>query len=584
MNELNTFEINHYIKSKIVNSEKENLIDSKYNKLRVFFDSITSVLFDKNLAVVLLTSDDKIIGIYSSDDYNYENLYSREFKIDIPSEQENFVIESINEQLLSIYLSPIYKGELDNLDYKFVLLALDINHDYLNLLSNNMHSGINNLLKYDQIEFNKYHNLITYLDSVDEAISACDNKGIVTYINKAASEILNSTKEEILGADLETLISDSILVKVVKNKKAYVDFEYFIDFKNKNIHLMNSAYPVYDRDKNIIGAVDVYRKIKRSIKIATDLVGYEATYKFEHFIGDSKVISEAIEISKKFANSNKNVLIIGESGTGKELFAQAIHNYSVRRKGPFVAINCASYPKELFESELFGYEEGAFTGAKKGGKTGKFELADGGTLFLDEIGEMPLHLQAKLLRIIETKSISRIGSNKKVDVNVRIIAATNRNLEDMVHNNSFREDLYYRLKVLYLHLPPLRNREEDSVLLCNYFIQKFSKDSFKNVIGLDNEAIDYIKAYEWPGNIRELENIIGLSLFYCEGEYITKDNLIKAGLKIMNDINLNISYEQLKLSNITNEIILKTLEKNNGNKKKTAEELGISRNTIYRLL
>lgn len=581
---MNSFKFKDYIESNTFKKEEENIRDHKYDKLEVFFNSITSVLLDENLSIVLLNNELKIIGVYSSDQQNYKYLYNREFNLDILTQQENLPIESINENQLSIFLSPIFRGEIDNTEYRFVLLSLDKTLEKLKLLSNSLHLGLNNLLKYDQTEFNNYHNLVNYLDSVDEGISACDNKGIVTYINKSASNILNATKDEILDQNLETLISDSILVKVVKNKKAYLDIEYFIDYKNKNIHLMNSAYPVYNRDKNIIGAVDIYRKIKRSIKIATDLVGYEATYKFEHFIGESRVLYDAIEISKKFANSFKNILIIGESGTGKELFAQAIHNYSVRRKGPFVAINCASYPKDLFESELFGYDEGAFTGAKKGGKTGKFELADGGTLFLDEIGEMPLHLQAKLLRIIETKSISRIGSNKKVDVNVRIIAATNRNLEDMVKNNSFREDLYYRLKVLYLHLPPLRNRQEDSVLLCNYFICKFSKDSTKNVICLDNEATEYIKAYDWPGNIRELENIISLSLFYCEGEYVTKKDLIKSGLKITNEINLDTSYEQLKLSTITNEIILNTLEKNNGNKKKTAEELGISRNTIYRLL
>ena len=443
--------------------------------------------------------------------------------------------------------------------------------------------GIINLLKYDQKEFSKYHNLLVCLDAIDEGISACDSKGIVTYINQSASNILNATKEEILGHKLENLISNSILAKVVKNKRSYLDSEYFIEYKNKNIHLMNSAYPVYDKNKKVIGAVDVHRKIKRSIKAATDLVGYKAIYKFDDFICNSKKMSEAIDISKKFANSIKNILIVGDSGTGKELFAQALHNYSIRRNHPFVAINCASYPKDLFESELFGYEEGAFTGAKKGGKVGKFELADEGTLFLDEIGEMPLNLQAKLLRIIETKNISRIGSNKNVNVNVRIIAATNRNLEDMVKNNSFREDLYYRLKILYLHLPPLKDRENDSVLLCNYFIKKFTKDSDKNVLGLDNDAIEYIKAYDWPGNIRELENIISLSLFYCEGKYITKENLIKGGLKITNNDKNNLS-EQPKLSTITNEIILSTLEKNGGNKKRTAEELGISRNTIYRLL
>lgn len=580
---LNTFQLKDHLRSKTIKIGKENIIDHRYDKLRTFFQSITSVLLDKDISIILLDDKSNIIAVHSSDEKYYDYLHNHEFKLNISKLEDNYFVEDINGKELSIFHSSIYKGESEETQYRLVLLSLDKNRETLNILCNKLNQGLIKLLKYDEKEFNKYHNLLNCLDSMDEGVSACDSEGIVTYINHAASNILNATKEEILGHKLEDLISDSILAKVVKNKRAYIDTEYFIDYKNKNIHLINSAYPVYDKNKNIIGAVDVHRRIKRSIKAATDLIGYQANYKFEDFIWESKVMSEAIDISKKFANSIKNILIVGDSGTGKELFAQSLHNYSIRRNQPFVAINCASYPKDLFESELFGYEEGAFTGAKKGGKTGKFELADGGTLFLDEVGEMPLNLQAKLLRIIETKSISRIGGNKNINVDVRIIAATNRNLEEMVENNSFREDLYYRLKVLYLHLPPLKDREDDAVILCNHFIEKSTIDSNKNVLGLDKNAIKYIKSYDWPGNIRELENIISLSLFYCEGEYITKEDLIKGGLKVTNN-NIDNSYEQSKLSTITNEIILNTLEKNNGNKKRTAEELGISRNTIYRLL
>ena len=427
-----------------------------------------------------------------------------------------------------------------------------------------------------------YTKLLCFLDSVDDGISACDEDGIVTYINKSACTMFNITKEEIIGQDLKVLIPDSILLKTIRTKKTYQDLEYFIDYKKKVLHLMSSSYPVFDSNDNVIGAIDIYRRIKRSIKLATDLVGYQANYTFDDFIGDSKALSDTIKIAKKFSHSDKNILITGDSGTGKELFAQSIHNYSLRKNGPFVAINCASYPRDLFESELFGYDEGAFTGAKKGGKTGKFELASGGTIFLDEIGEMPLHLQAKLLRVIETKTITRIGSNKKIKIDVRIISATNRNLEEMAKKNSFREDLYYRLKILYLHLKSLKNRDNDSVILCNHFIEKFSVDSSKTILGLDHDAISYVKEYDWPGNIRELENIISLSLFYAESEYITKENLIQAGLKV--EKSLSKEKKKEKLSTITNEIILKTLEENKGNKKKTAEQLGISRNTIYRIL
>jgi transcriptional regulator with PAS, ATPase and Fis domain len=347
---------------------------------------------------------------------------------------------------------------------------------------------------------------------------------------------------------------------------------------------MNSAYPVFDDADSLVGAIDIYRKKTRSIKVASDLMGHYANYDFSNFIGESRQIKETIDIAKKFSKSDKNVLIIGDSGTGKELMAQAIHNHSSRKDGPFVAINCASYPRDLFESELFGYDEGAFTGAKKGGKIGKFELANGGTIFLDEIGEMHMHLQAKLLRIIEDRSLSRIGSNKMVDIDVRIIAATNRNLEDMILRESFREDLYYRLKVLFLSLPPLKDRGTDVLKLCDYFIHKFSNDTLKGINGLDDDAAKLVMSYDWPGNIRELENIISLSLFYCEGEYLTKDNLMRAGLITDEDSLFSGKSRNKELSTITTELILKTLRDNDGNKKKTAEQLGISRNTIYRKL
>src|SRR5699024_5798918 len=354
------------------------------------------------------------------------------------------------------------------------------------------------LHKYEQNKLKDYDYLLDQLDAVDDGISSCDENGRITYINKSGSEMLNVNREEIIGQKVGSLISDSILIAVLESKKTFQDIRYTVNIKDKNVHLMTSAYPVYDEQNNIIGAIDIFRRIKRSIKSATDLAGYAAIYNFEDFIGSSKFLLGAIELSKRFSHSDKNVLITGESGTGKELFAQSIHNNSIRKNNPFIAINCASYPKDLFDSELFSYEEGPFPGARKGGKTGKFELADGGTLFLDEIGEMPLHLQAKLLRVIESKSITKIGGNKNIYIDVRIIAATNRNLEEMVSNNSFREDLYYRLKVLFLHLEPLRNRQNDCVLLANYFIKKFAKDSPNKVVGLSKEAKKLINDYKWP--------------------------------------------------------------------------------------
>lgn len=438
---------------------------------------------------------------------------------------------------------------------------------------------------HEQEKLKDYVYLLEQLDAIGDGISACDANGRITYINKSGADMLKVNGEEIIGQKVDSIVTESILITVLESQKTFQDIRYSINIQGRITHLMTSAYPVYDENNNIIGAIDIFREIKRSIRTATDLAGYAATYNFKDFIGDSKFLSDTIELSKRFSHSDKNVLITGESGTGKELFAQSIHNHSVRKNNPFVAINCASYPKDLFDSELFGYEEGAFTGARKGGKIGKFELSDGGTLFLDEIGEMPLHLQAKLLRVIESKSITRIGGNKNINIDVRIIAATNRNLEEMVVNNSFREDLYYRLKVLFLHLEPLRNRENDSILLANYFIKKFSKDSPNTAVGVTEEAKELISSYNWPGNIRELENIISLALFYCDGDLISESDLINSGLNHQLDKDKpSKKTGSSTLSQVTKEIVLEALEKNNGNKTKTAEQLGISRSTIYRIL
>ena len=535
---------------------------------------------DQNLWILLLDHQLRIISSSGDDEEIDKELYSRIFDLKSYPMEGYFHIEKIHGKDLSLFLTPIDSNIRQGIQFRFIILGLDKEREILEKVYLNLNRSITNLFEYDHTEFNDYQNLLRYLDAVDDGISACDAEGIVTYINKSGANIFDIKKEDILGKNIKPLISDTILGKVVESENTYQDLEYSVDLYNKNVHLMTSAYPVYDKDHNIIGAIDIFRRIKRSIKAATGLAGYGALYTFDDFIGKSKVLSDAIELSKKFAYSDKNILIAGESGTGKELFAQSIHNHSLRKNNPFVAINCASYPKELFDSELFGYVEGAFTGAIKGGKAGKFELADGGTIFLDEIGEMPLNLQAKLLRVIESKSITRIGSNKNVDIDVRIIAATNRNLEEMIKLNSFREDLYFRLRVLYLYLDSLRNREDDSVLLSNYFIQKFSNTSPKPIKGLDKDATQFVKEYEWPGNIRELENVISLALFYCQGNYITREDLINAGLKEQ----LKPNIETSTLSEVSKEIIIKTLEKNKGNKKKTAEELGISRSTIYRLL
>ncbi|WP_432663171.1 sigma 54-interacting transcriptional regulator [Wukongibacter baidiensis] len=565
--------------------EKKTSESNDYFELMInFFDITSSMILDDETMILLLDNEMRVRNIFFDGQKGLNTFKNRVLNLENNIIEDNVFIRIYQDTSIYCYISKQFIEEYYNCRYRFAIISLKADNKKYRKMIDKLNCSILKLLKYNNEKYSFTENLLMYLDSIDDGISACDSDGIVRYINKSACNMIGAKKEDIINKELEAISSSAILSQVIRNGKTYMDFEYFLDYRNKTFHLMNSAYPVYDGNKKIVGAIDIFRRIKRSMKLASELAGYEAIYKFENFIGSSKVFQESIELAKRFAESDKNILILGESGTGKELFAQAIHNYSKRRNGPFVAINCANFPKDLFDSELFGYDEGAFTGARKGGKVGKFELASGGTLFLDEIGEMPIHLQAKLLRVLEDKSITRIGSNKKIDVNVRIIAATNRNLEDMVKSNNFRRDLYYRLKVLYLKLPPLKERENDVIELSNYFIDRFSKEDYRNIKGIDKEAKKLLLSYDWPGNIRELENIIELSLFMCDGEYINREQLLRAGLQCQDDTFSEKINTPKKLSDINKELILKTLEETKGNKRKAAEILGISRNTIYRTL
>lgn len=313
-------------------------------------------------------------------------------------------------------------------------------------------------------------------------------------------------------------------------------------------------------------------------------------FSLSDLVGISPQMVDIKETIIKIAPRKANVLILGESGTGKELVAQAIHYLSNRRFGPLIKVNCAAIPENLFEAELFGYEEGAFTGAKKNGYPGKFLLSHQGTFFLDEIAELPLPLQAKLLRVLQEKTIEPLGSTKSISIDTRIIAATNANLSDLVKYGKFRADLYYRLNVVAIHLPALRERKEDLPLLINYFIKKFNREYGMQIKGITKEVLDIFMHYTWPGNIRELANVIETAFNFADGELITVNDLPQSlqwpssqnpgslrtlfGTASLNDI----------LDNIEKNYIMYALQICQGNKVKTAELLGISRPCLYKKL
>ena len=330
----------------------------------------------------------------------------------------------------------------------------------------------------------------------------------------------------------------------------------------------------------------ILKEMAYARKFATHFTSSHSYFKFTDIIGDSKKIVDCLKMAKLAANSTSTVLITGPSGTGKELFAHAIHSASSRHDGPFISVNCGALPLGLVESELFGYEGGAFTGARKDGQIGKFELADNGTLFLDEIGEMPLSVQASILRAIETKEVTRIGGTKSNLINVRIIAATNRDLRAAIKEKQFREDLYYRLNVLRLDVPPLSERKKDIRPLADHFLQLYSEKQQRIGLLISNEAYQVLNEYDWPGNVRELENTIERAVTISEGspaitpEFISP--FINAAPYTSSAYAEAYDSNSLQMKDVERDYIIKVLKETKGSITKSAEVLGLGRRTLYR--
>ena len=337
-----------------------------------------------------------------------------------------------------------------------------------------------------------------------------------------------------------------------------------------------------DEDNKIIPLVEkAFEKCRMKYRIEQLEKRVAEKFHFDNIIGMSKEIKETIEIAKKVAKTGVPILLLGETGSGKELFAQSIHNESNRKDYPFVAINCSAIAKDLLESEMFGYKAGAFTGAVKN-KKGLFEEANSGTIFLDEIGEMDSSLQAKLLRVLETNSFIKPGDTKSSEVDVRIITATNRDLEKEIERNNFRKDLYYRIGVVKIEIPPLRNRKEDIEPLAQFFINDFSRKMKRIINTIDKDFLDKLKEYDYPGNIRELKNVIERAIILMEGDILKSSSLPKEFFK--EEMKKNLLSASLKMDDIEKHHILKVLHQTNGNKTKTAEALGIGLTTLYRKL
>lgn len=433
---------------------------------------------------------------------------------------------------------------------------------------------------------NKHFHAI--MESISEGLISMDNKGIIKRVNFFARNLLNIKEEEVIGRNINYILDKRNSTKIFKGielGRGYEEEEIY--FKNKSgrkIACIVNVTPIKDIESNKVeGIVITFKEAKVVHNLVNKIVGAVARFTFDDILGESKQIKQAIKLAKVSAKTNATILLLGESGTGKEMFAQAIHNESNRRRNPFVFLNCGAIPRELVASELFGYVEGAFTGAKKGGHPGKFELADGGTIFLDEIGDMPLDTQANLLRVIETKEVVRVGGHDVVPVDVRVIAATHKNLKKEVELGNFRRDLYYRLNVMPIKIPSLTERKEDIRIFIDYFLKKFSRRMGKNIKGINNTFYQGMQKYNWPGNVRELQNVMQLVINTAENNQVLRCEQLPTHMIEVNNVEDANGYDKLlTLEEIEKSAIAKTIQEVSGNMSMASKILGIGRSTLYR--
>lgn len=438
---------------------------------------------------------------------------------------------------------------------------------------------VNEVELLPQEEREKY--IETVLDATDEGIIAIDKYGKITTINQGAKKILKVDK--VIGEHIsQVIISDPPILNTIKTGKGYDNVEIVLSNQNPPTHYVTSGRPILDEKGRPIGAVGSIKDIESVMDLVYSFTK-PSMATFDEIIGDSKSIRNVIAMSKVISKGDSTVMIRGESGTGKELFARAIHMASPRKDKPFVAVNCAALPDSLLESELFGYEEGAFTGAKKGGKQGLFKYADKGTIFLDEIAELPTHIQVKLLRVLQENKIRQVGGNNEIPINVRVITATNQDLENLMEMGQFREDLYYRLNVIPINIPPLRERKEDIPILCNYYISKLNQRMSKKVKGISQEALKKLKDYHWPGNIRELSNIIERTMNLCDSSMIESQHVILREQEYPSALESISKQKPMLLKEIVAKAEKGAIEealKKHKSIRKTAKALGVNHATI----
>jgi sigma-54 dependent transcriptional regulator, acetoin dehydrogenase operon transcriptional activator AcoR len=443
-------------------------------------------------------------------------------------------------------------------------------------------------------------NLNNILNNLSDRVIVFNRQGNLEIFNSFCSHAAEAFTAEAKSKLTNLFLSakNMFVRRIFEEKAPFRDEEIILSTSQGTLQFLASGTPMLDENGEVGKGLLILRPIQEIHRLVNRFTGARASFQFPDIITNDSMMLELIERAKLAAQSMSSVIIEGESGTGKELFAQSIHNFSSRNKGPFVAVNCGAIPRELIGSELFGYVEGAFTGAKKGGQTGKFELASGGTLFLDEIADMPFEQQATLLRVLQEKKVSRIGGNQMIPVDVRIICATNKDINIEMKRENFRRDLYYRLNVINLKIPTLRERSTDVIRLFNHFLKMSVQQVNKNIKSVAPEILNYLIAYSWPGNVRELQNLVERMLNTAMSDNIGINQLPDeirnpqvspaTEKNVPPTTNKAISIKDFRDMNKRKEIeeekkcLLELLQKNKGNIKQTAIDLGFSRTTLYK--
>lgn len=564
--------------------EMEKIIDN--NKESLIIPDGVIVIGKSKQIIVFNEAASRITG------YDQESLIDKSYEIIFKSNTDDirYIDESLNNDIsfsnLSINITDI-NGKIKNVLASItpikregeVLSVVFVFRDTKEMLSlaEEIQQKTSELI-------DQKNKLDAIFNSNIEGTFTIDNDWNVNSFNTSAEKITGYKKSEAIGKKCWDIFNSSIcrngchMEQTLQKGKAMIGNELEIIHKSrKKIPIRVNSNILINNKNEKIGAVETFIDISEIKNLSEHLSEY---FKYENIVGRNKEIKQIISVLESVSQTDSSVLITGESGTGKELAARAIHINSSRKTGPFIAVNCSAFVESLIESELFGHEKGSFTGAIKT-KIGKFELANGGTLFLDEIGDLSIAVQTKLLRVLETREFERVGGNKVIKLDARLIAATNKNISDEISKGKFREDLFYRINVINIHLPPLRERMDDFPLLVNHFIDSFNKKFNKHVMQFSSDAYDILLEYNWPGNIRELENVIEHCFVLCNGSIIQVECLPKR-LREGNYKKIAPSTESKSFKDAEKNLIISALERNNYNRTKAAKELNINVSTLWR--